>query len=240
MGDTVATVWDWLDTPTVPLAFTFALLSFLAGGVAAAVPYTWNIFRSAATWVHEAGHAIVALLTGRSVTGIRVNADSSGLTEHVGSRTGLGRVLTAFAGYPAPVIAAYGIVAGITAGKYHLVVGVMIVSVAILFPLHRNVRGFWWAMLYLLFSVSLVVMPATFGQVALFLLAGFFTVATPRTIIVLHQSRAAQRRNPDDEPVHSDADTLSQLTKIPAIMWEGMFFAVTGLFCWLMVLAIKG
>ncbi len=233
----IPNVWDWLFATTPPTSTRFLIIAFLAGAVTAAVPSTWDRLQLAATWVHEAGHAIVALVAGRNVKGIRVNADASGSTDHVGT-VGAGMILTAFAGYPAPVLVAYGIVVGVIAGYYHMVTGIMIIAVALLFPLHRNIRGFWWAFLYLAFSATLLAVSPLWGQMMLFLLAGFLTVATPRTIVGLHRARRYQRMFPEDEPAHSDADSLARMTGVPALAWEGIFFAFTGFLCWQMASSV--
>src|SRR5699024_12319039 len=57
-----------------------------------------------ATITHEGGHALVALLTGRRLTGIRLNRDTSGVTLSRGRPRGAGIVVTLLAGYPAPAL----------------------------------------------------------------------------------------------------------------------------------------
>ena len=56
------------------------------------------------TIVHEGGHALVAVLAGRGLSGIRLHADTSGVTTSTGHAGGLGLVLTFLAGYPAPAV----------------------------------------------------------------------------------------------------------------------------------------
>src|SRR5690606_4462558 len=55
-----------------------------------------------ATLLHEAGHAIVSVLVGRKLRGIRLHSDTSGLTLSRGKSTGPGMIATLLAGYPAP------------------------------------------------------------------------------------------------------------------------------------------
>ena len=45
--------------------------------------------------MHEAGHALTAVLTGRRLTGIRLHSDTSGLTLSTGRPSGPGMVATA-------------------------------------------------------------------------------------------------------------------------------------------------
>src|SRR5690349_9566694 len=82
-----------------------ALLVLITGLVALAVVLTrvpWRIGRNAITIAHEGGHALVALLTGRRLQGIRLHSDTSGLTVSAGRPTGPGMVCTLLAGYVAP------------------------------------------------------------------------------------------------------------------------------------------
>ena len=57
---------------------------------------------------HEGGHALVAVLTGRRLMGIRLHADTSGLTLSRGRPTGPGMVAMLAAGYLAPAVAGLG------------------------------------------------------------------------------------------------------------------------------------
>ena len=63
------------------------------------------------TVVHEAGHAMVAVLAGRRLQSIRLHSDTSGLTVTEGKSRGLGMVVMLAAGYLAP--AALGLLAAL-------------------------------------------------------------------------------------------------------------------------------
>jgi hypothetical protein len=62
----------------------------------------WRLGRLVVTAIHECGHAVAALLTGRKVSAVHLRADSSGVTIHRGALGRPGRMITAAAGYPAP------------------------------------------------------------------------------------------------------------------------------------------
>ena len=62
---------------------------------------SWRLAGKVITIAHESGHALVSVLSGRRLEGIRLHADSSGVTYSRGKRHGPGLVLTAAAGYPA-------------------------------------------------------------------------------------------------------------------------------------------
>jgi hypothetical protein len=83
------------DRPAVLAAGLLALLT---------VSWTasWRLTRGVVTIAHEGGHAVVAVLTGRGLGGIRLHTDSSGVTTSVGRAGGAGLVLTFLGGYPAP------------------------------------------------------------------------------------------------------------------------------------------
>jgi hypothetical protein len=74
------------------------------GAVALSIPkVTWRYFGLFVTVVHELGHAFAGLMTGRVITGIKLNKDQSGTTHSIG-RPGLGAVWSGFWGYPAPAV----------------------------------------------------------------------------------------------------------------------------------------
>jgi hypothetical protein len=58
---------------------------------------TWRLSRNVITIAHEGGHALVSILTGRKLDGIRLHADTSGVTHSRGRRNGPGLVATAAA-----------------------------------------------------------------------------------------------------------------------------------------------
>jgi Peptidase M50B-like len=75
----------------------------LALALAGLVPArAWRVGRLAVTAMHEAGHAVVAILAGRRVSAVHLRSDASGVTIHRGPLGRGGRLLTAAAGYPAP------------------------------------------------------------------------------------------------------------------------------------------
>ncbi len=105
-----------------------------------AVVAVWPVVRSVVTAVHEAGHAIVAVLLRGKVSTIRVRRDTSGETTFVAPRSRVRSALCAAAGYPAPLV--LGVAAsGALAARQETVLlfalaGVVVLSV----PLWRG----WW------------------------------------------------------------------------------------------------
>jgi hypothetical protein len=234
-GMNVNEIWAWL-TCTVPSAGpVWVSMAVAVGAVIAITPRTWRATRLLATYVHEAAHASVAVLTGRRVTSIRLEKDTSGSTEHVGTR-GLGRLLTAFAGYPGPALAAWGLIA-LTASGHTRWAAFAIAGTAVFFALsQRSWRG-WVVTLALIPAAGVVaVLPAVAGSLAVAVLGGYLMAASPRTIVELHRHRRVARLT--NTPRHSDADLLTSMTGIPPIVWEGLFLAACAAAVWRCALAV--
>lgn len=102
-------IWAGIVSRLAPLPDGFVpgrwvLLALAAAGLAVAVPMVWRYARIAVTIVHELGHAGVGMLLGRRFTGFVVSGDMSGQAVTVGPTRGIGRVLSAWAGYPMPAL----------------------------------------------------------------------------------------------------------------------------------------
>src|SRR3954451_16862426 len=95
-------LWDKLLGAQPDPPGLLVLLTALAGLLAVMFRPVWRIARNAVTIAHEGGHALVALLTGRKLRGIRLEFDTSGLTLSAGRPTGPGMMFTLLGGYIAP------------------------------------------------------------------------------------------------------------------------------------------
>jgi uncharacterized membrane protein len=186
--------------------------------LAVAVDRVWRWSRNVITIVHEAGHAVVALLTGRRLTGIRLHSDTSGLTLSVGKPTGAGMVLTTAAGYLSPSLLGLAGVAVLAAG---LVTVALWVTVGLLLLMLLGVRNGYGAL-------SIVVTGAVVGLVAWYASADtqaafahtavwFLLLGGVRPVFELRRQRRRGRAR------NSDADQLGQLTALPAGAWVGLF-----------------
>ena len=67
-------------------------------------PALWRVTRILVTITHEGAHAVVALLVGRRLRGIRLHSDTSGLTVSSGRPSGPGMVAMLVAGYLGPAV----------------------------------------------------------------------------------------------------------------------------------------
>ncbi len=103
--DRVREVWQHvLPVDPVSLAGLPVLVVLAVTLLAVALGPAWRVLRLGVTLVHELGHAVVGMLSGRRFTGFVLRGDMSGHAVTVGPARGPGRVLTTWAGYPMPAL----------------------------------------------------------------------------------------------------------------------------------------
>lgn len=213
----LAQIWNTLTQvhPTPELVTIIA--TALAAVAVIAVSTAWRWARNVITIVHEGGHAFVAVLTGRRLHGVRLHADTSGLTYTAGDRRGFSAFATLFAGYIAP--AALGLLSAwlISMGYVVLLLWLNLVLLAALALFIRNAYGMaatavtgvvifavaWWANGDM---QSIVVYAGTW-----FLLIG---AVRPVWETWVHRRRGQRQ---------SDPDQLAHITGVPAIVWLIVF-----------------
>lgn len=199
----------------VPQPFTVAVLALVA---LALVLWVWPVTRIVVTIAHEAGHALMALLTGRRLTGIRVHGDTSGLTFSRGRTRGPGFVLTAFAGYPAPGLLGLGAALLLADGRAVLLLWVLVVVLAGMLLMIRNFYG----LLVLVVGVTTIAMaswylPPLQQSWLAYLVTWFLLLAAPRPVIELARHPAAR----------SDSALLARATRVPRGLWTFGFGVCT-------------
>jgi hypothetical protein len=213
--DALTEIWD-RATAVQPLPEPAVVL---VTGVVALVlvlsSTTWRRVRLGVTVVHEAGHAVVAVLVGRRLQGIRLHADTSGVTVSRGRPTGPGMVATLAAGYLAP--AAVGVGAALLLAGGHGV-AMLWLTLLLLGALLLWVRN-WYGVLTLLAAgvgIGLLTWYAAPGvQAAVaYLVAWLLLLAAPRPVLEL--LTAGRRRSRTSDP-----DQLARLTHVPALVWCG-------------------
>jgi hypothetical protein len=210
--------WDELfgtqpDPPSAVILVTggAALLLVLSG-------QPWRMARNVITIVHEAGHALVAVLVGRRLRGITLHSDTSGVTVSRGKPSGPGMVSTALAGYIAPSLVGLGLAALVTAGKITLMLWVLTALLLAVLLMIRNLYGVVSVLATgaVLVVVSVVTAPEVQSAFAC-LTAWFLLFGGVRPIWELQaKRRSGQARD-------SDADQLARLTHTPGILWIAMF-----------------
>src|ERR1700677_2753870 len=104
----IAEIWHRIvGTQPLPPAWIVGI-SALAAPLAGCARGSWRLARNVITIAHEGGDALVSVLSGRRLDGIRLHADTSGVTYSRGRRDGPGLVLTAAAGYLMPSLLGAG------------------------------------------------------------------------------------------------------------------------------------
>ena len=182
-------------------------------------PATWPRVRLAVTVVHEAGHALVAVLVGRRLSGIRLHSDTSGVTVSRGRPSGPGVVVMYAAGYLAPgalgVLAAVLLAAGRPLGLLWLLV---VVGLALLVWV-RNAYGLL-VVVVLVAGLGLLswYAPAGLLVVIAYLVAWVLLLAAPRPLVELLRAGRSGRRG-------SDPDHLARLTHLPVVLWVLLLLA---------------
>jgi hypothetical protein len=212
---------DVLGTQPDPPAALVAVTAALALLVVAARP-SWRLARNGITIAHEGGHALVAVLVGRRLSGIRLHSDTSGLTLSRGRATGLGMVLTLLAGYVAPALLGLGGAWLLAAGRITMLLWA---SLVLLFAMLLMVRNLYGLLAVLvagagIFAVSWFTEPEVQAAFA-YTFVWFLLVGGVRPVGELQALRWRRRAR------DSDADQLSRITWIPGLVWVGVFGAVT-------------
>jgi hypothetical protein len=191
-------------------------------GVAALLVITpnrvWALTRNAVTIAHEGGHALIGVLCGRRLRGIRLHSDTSGLTVSSGKPYGAGMVLSLFAGYVTPSLLGLLGAGLLGLGRITLLLWVSLVLLLAVLVMIRNVYGAVAVLVVgaVVFFVSWFASPA---EQAAFAFAGvwFLLLGGVRPIGELQRLRS-RGRAPD-----SDADQLARLTRVPGLFWVGLF-----------------
>jgi len=183
---------------------------------------TWRLARHAITIAHEGGHALVAVLTGRRLRGIKVHSDTSGLTLSAGRPTGFGMVLSLFAGYVTPSLLGLAGAVLLAKGRITLLLWAAVLLLFAMLVMTRNAYGVLsvLATTGVVFAVSWFTPPE--AQAA-FAYAGVWFLLLGGVKPVGELQRLRRRGQLPD----SDADQLARLTRVPAFLWILVFGLIT-------------
>lgn len=206
--------------PAPPRAVV-ALLGALALGLVAWRP-SWRVLRQVVTIAHEGAHALAALASGRSLHGVRLHRDTSGLTVTRGLARGPGVVATLAAGYPGPALLGLAGAWLLGLGRAVLLLWLLLVVLAALLLQIRN----WFGLVAVLLSGGVLVLVTRYlpgeGQTAFaYALVWFLLLAAPYAVVDLVRARRHGAAH------DSDADQLASLTPLPAGVWVAVFLLVT-------------
>lgn len=236
--EALSNLWESALAKSEAPSFVLILVAVLVATVLTIDPF-WRFTRNLITVVHEGGHALVAVLVGRRISGIKLRADTSGVTISKGNPTGLGVIAVTSAGYTAPATLGLALLWFSVAGKSFLALLLLTVLAALMFLSVRNLFGFILTIpIGVALYYTLQLNPSVQTGVVTFL-AVFLSVASMRPIIELQRSRLAGVAE------ESDADQLQRLTFIiPGVAWVGWFalwsiaaIAVEALLIWKLLLS---
>jgi len=190
----------------------------VAALLAVAVDGLWRWSRNLVTIVHEAGHAVTAVLTGRRLTGIRLHSDTSGLTLSTGRPSGPGMVATAAAGYLAPSLA--GLI-GVVLLAFDQVTVMLWAATGLLLAMLVMVRNAYGALSLLLTGAIVVAVSLLAGADVqagfAYAVTWFLLLAAVRPVGELWRERRRRGQG------RTDADQLARLTRVPGGAWVGFF-----------------
>jgi Peptidase M50B-like len=190
----------------------------LAALAAVASSRLWPVTRTVVTLAHEGGHALVALLAGRKVDGVRVMRSTAGVTVSEGHAAGPGIVLTAAAGYLAPPLLGLGAAALLATG--HLT-GMLLLSLVLLAGLAVAMRNAFGIAAVVVTGAAIAAVlwrGSALGENVLgYLLTWFLLFGGVRPVLELQRTRRRRRGR------GTDADQLALLTGIPAGLWVALF-----------------
>lgn len=233
MREVLSQIWSRATaSQPAPEPAVVAGVALLALGLVL-VPRAWTLTRQLVTISHEGGHALVAVVTGRRLMGIRLHADTSGVTLSRGKPTGPGMVAMLAAGYLAPAVAGLG-AALLLAGGHSL--ALLWLAVGWLSLMLLQIRNVYGLLVLILCGAAAGLaswyLPGTTLSLLAYLLTWLLLFAAPKPVLEL----MAQRRRGTARG--SDVDQLTRLTRLPAVLWELIFLLanVVGLVVGILVL----
>jgi len=221
----LARLWDRVSgSQPLPPAWVIGLTGLVAL-IVVLDTRSWRLAGKVVTIAHEGGHALVSVLSGRRLDGIRLHADSSGVTYSRGRRNGPGLVLTAAAGYVMPSLLGAGAAALLAARHLTAMLWLALVLLVATFLAVRNLFGAVAVLVTAggVFAVSYyatAIVQAGFAYLA----AWFLLFGGVRPVLELARGSLGRRQR---WTRGSDADQLARLTGAPAGLWVSLFMLVS-------------
>ena len=180
-------------------------------------PGVWRVVRLGVTLVHELGHAVVGLAAGRQFTGFVLRGDMSGHAVTRGPARGIGRIVSTWAGYPAPAVLGAAMVWAAGRGWSAPVLTALL---AVLLLALVRVRSVLTVLVVLATLTGLGALwrwraDAMQAQVLLGL-GAVLVVGSWRHLVAVF----------DDRSTGSDPGVLAALTPVPRVLWNASFVLV--------------
>ncbi|XRQ13673.1 M50 family metallopeptidase [Actinomadura welshii] len=218
----IADLWDRVTgTQPDPPWWLVVFVGLLALGAVVHGP-TWRIARNTVTIAHEGGHALIALVTGRKLDGIKLHSDTSGVTVSRGKPHGPGMIFTAMAGYVTPPLLGLFFALLLAGGRITLMLWFSLALLGAMLIMIRNAYGALSVVATgaIVFGVSWLGSAEVQGGFA-YLAAWFLLFAGARPVVELQRMRSRHMAP------SSDADQLAHLTGVPGLAWVGLFAATS-------------
>ena len=219
MRDVLSKIWDRATASQPAPEPGAVLLVALVALALVLAPRAWTLTRHLVTISHEGGHALVAVLTGRRLMGIRLRADTSGVTLSHGRPAGPGMVAMLAAGYLAPAVAGLGAALLLASGRSLALLWLAVGWLSLMLLQIRNAYG----LLVLVVcgtaaGLASWYLPGTTLSLLAYLLTWLLLLAAPKPVLELMAQRRGTRGSRGSRG--SDVDQLARLTRIPALIWE--------------------
>lgn len=199
------------------------LVVLLVSGAVVGVPFVWARFRLLVTLVHELGHAVIGMLVGRKFTGFVLRGDMSGAAVTAGPTRGFGRVVTTWAGYPAPAVigAAFAWLAA-EGWAAAVITVVLLILVVALVRVRSVLTGFIMVLSIAAFGALWWWREDSLQAPVLLGLGTILVVGAWR-----HLGAVFLRGGPESDP-----GVLAQLTGAPKVVWNLSFAIICALASW--------
>ncbi|MBW6492212.1 MAG: M50 family metallopeptidase [Lentimicrobium sp.] len=194
------------------------------------IPGLKSFFRTLNTFLHENGHALMAILLQGEVLEIKLNSNTSG-SAFTKTSSGIKAFLVSFAGYPLASLGALGLLALSNSRNFQIGFFILFsLSVINLVLFIRNAYGIFWlfAMNILMFLISWH-LPATLAILFfMFISQVAFIEGVSSAVSIIIQAMKNHSKA-------GDLTNLEKLTKIPAFFWALLMAVIIGCITWFTV-----
>lgn len=195
--------------------------AFLLAVLLPRIPFIGKFFRAVNTLIHEAGHAVMAVLTGSGIKKIELFSDLSGTATTV-SDSKFKQFLISLAGYPSSVIVSLFFFFLLENNNYNFIYYVLaVVSLICLILFVRNAYGIFWLVFFTGICVALVYFNIKWLMFAfaVFISSILLWESIISTLILIRISF----KTPN---AAGDATNLKKSALLPPQFWAVLFFII--------------
>lgn len=210
--------------PAAWLSVIFAAAAIVAGVTGSRARYITVI----STLFHEAGHALLAVLTGGGVHVIRLHDHESGVT-FVWHWSRVSSVLTSFAGYAVPPLAGLGAARMTHDGKAAPALAVLVVAAVLVLLVSRGFATIATVALVGISSAVLLWWGSPTAQAVVVSALAWLLL----TCEAIHLLKCGFSRYWHGLDLPSDGDALARETHLPVPVWLALWLGLSGACVWL-------